>query len=319
MTIMLGRAPSSLERPHSVVYRPPPVVGWELSRRQLSTTGKRGIMARKIALAALAMTLALALVGLVDSAPAFANGKGSHETATGGHHHGPGDNPGHHHGGNTDVVGSQGGTTTTKGSGGSDTSTDVNQMTGSTGSHGHKAGKKNGPVALTGSVTCSFRGKFTFDPKLVTGGTSSSTVKVSGLLDKCKMTSATITSSSKKNRPRFNNGHLSGLTGTWTPNDCASLTSGVAPALSGGSVLWTPTSKVARSMGISLPAGTASTVTNGAKTEVQVSYAGGSLGGGSFTGSAVSLTVNTMQDETQISGRCANGLSNVAVVGTLTL
>ena len=148
---------------------------------------------------------------------------------------------------------------------------------------------------------------------------SSSTVTVSGLLDKCSTIGATITSSSKKSMPRFNNGHLSGLTGTWTPNDCVSLTSGVAPALSGGSVGWTPTSKVAGSTGISLPAGTASTVTNGGKTKVQVSYTGGSVGGGSFTGGAVSLKVTTMQDEAQISGRCANGLSNVAVVGTITL
>jgi hypothetical protein len=276
-------------------------------------------MSRKLTLVALAGTLALGLVGFVDGA-AFANGRGIHQTATGGHHHGPGGN----HGGNTDGVGSQGGTTTTEGSGRSDTSNDVNQTTGDTGSvpstHGHKAGKKNGPVALTGSATCSFRGKLTFDPKVVNGGTSSSTVTLSGLLGKCKTIGATITSSSKKSMPRFNNGHLSGLTGTWTPNDCASLTSGVSPALSGGSVMWTPTSKVAKSTGISLLAGTASTVTNGGKTQVQVSYTGGSVGGGSFTNSGgVSLKVTTIQDEAQISGRCANGLSNVAIVGTITL
>ena len=100
-------------------------------------------MSRKIALAALAGTLALGLVGFVDGAAAFANGRGSHQTATGGHHHRPGDNPGFHHGGNTDVA-----TTTTEGSGRSDTGNDVDQTTGDTGSvpstHGHKAGKKNG-------------------------------------------------------------------------------------------------------------------------------------------------------------------------------
>jgi hypothetical protein len=43
------------------------------------------------------------------------------------------------------------------------------------------------------------------------------------------------------------------------------------------------------------------------------------LGRDYFIASTMSLKVTTLQDFAQISGRCANCLSNVAVAGTITL
>jgi hypothetical protein len=183
---------------------------------------------------------------------------------------------------------------------------------GDTGTHGKKGGKKGGPVALTGSTTCSVRGKMTFDPPLKSGGTATSTVTVTGLLTRCTTTGP--------GKAKFNNGHLSALAGTFSANDCTALTSGAAPALSGGSIMWTPPSKVAASDSVSMPAGTGSTVTHGGKTVLQLSYSGGSVGSGSFTNAgSSSMQVTSIQDTTQISGRCTNGLSNVAFSGTVTL
>jgi hypothetical protein len=108
--------------------------------------------------------------------------------------------------------------------------------------------------------------------------------------------------------------------GTVTANDCAALSSGVAPTLSGGSIMWTPPSKVAGSSNVSMPGGTGSIVTSGAKSAIQISYSSGSVGSGSFSNTGgSSVKVTSTQDTTQISRRCTTGLTNVAFSGTATL
>jgi hypothetical protein len=174
-----------------------------------------------------------------------------------------------------------------------------------------KGGKKGSALILTGSTTCSIHGKMTFNPPLTSGGTASTTVTVTGLLDRC--------SNAKQGNVRFNNGHLSALVGELSANDCGALTS-VTPALSGGSVVWTPPSKIASSNGVSMPAGAGSVVTHSGKSVIQISYSGGSVGSGSFTNAgASSVRMTSTQDTTQISARCTSGLTNVAFSGTATL
>ena len=163
-----------------------------------------------------------------------------------------------------------------------------------------------------GLRSCSIHGKVSFNPPLKTGGSVASKVMVTGLLNVC--------SAASSGGARFNNGHLSALVGTLSANDCASLGSGTAPLISGGSIKWTPPSKVAMSTGISMPTGTGSVVTSGAKPHIQVVYSGGSIAGGSFSNSgATSLTMTSDQDSAQIQSRCTTGLSSVAFKGTATL
>jgi hypothetical protein len=266
-------------------------------------------MSRKMFMAGVTAALSLGFVGLVGNGVAAAKGKDS----TGG-----GVAVVHAKGGGVAVVHAKGG-------GGGAAVVHAKDNTGgvavvhakdNTGGaavvHAKKGGKKGGPVTLIGATTCSIHGKVTFNPPLVSGGTASSTVTVTGLLRGC--------TNASQGAVKLNNGHLSALVGTVSSNDCATLTSGVAPALSGGSIMWTPPSKVARSSSVSMPAGTGSVVTSGGKSVIQISYSGGSVGSGSFTNTGgSSVKVTSTQDTTQVSSRCTTGLRNMAFSGSATL
>ena len=144
-------------------------------------------------------------------------------------------------------------------------------------SHGKKGGQKGVRASYTGSTTCSVRGKLTFYPPLVRGGTANSTVTVTGLLSRC--------STKSQGHVKLNNGHLAALVGTISSNDCTALPSILAPPLSGGSVVWTPPSNVMESSDVSMPTGTTNVAASGRKSVLQISYVGGVIGSGSFSSS----------------------------------
>jgi hypothetical protein len=167
------------------------------------------------------------------------------------------------------------------------------------------------PVSLVGPVTCSVTGTVSFSPPLQTGGTVPSTVTVRASLHKCTDTRA--------QGAKLTTGHVSGLTGTTTTNDCATLLSGGVPDLSSGNANWSPTSKIVASSGISLTGGSATVVTGGKKSTVQLSFSGGSVTSGSFAGESPSVTVSSKQDTTQLNSRCVNGLSELGFKGSATI
>ena len=192
----------------------------------------------------------------------------------------------------------------------SGTTTSTTERDGEVSSHHHKAAP-----ALPTSTTCQIRGKVSFNPALKTGGTTASTMTVTGLLSRC--TSGTTGHGHAR---AIENGHLTGLTGTVPQNDCATFMSNTAPALAGGAIAWTPKAKVASSTGITFPVGTGSTATAGGRSVIAVSYTGGSVAGGSFSNAgATSLTVTSMQKVDQLSSRCASGLHNAAFSGSISL
>jgi len=277
-------------------------------------------MPKKISAMIIAPVLSLGLVGTLGGGVAWAHGghggRGSvahGDTNMGGGNAGEGDpivHGGHIESG-VEAHGGMNGGSGTNVEGGA-TAPNTNFKGGGSKGHGRSKGKKAGPVVLTGSVTCTVHGKIAFKPALVSGGMVSATVTVTGLLNRC--------TSLRQGKVKFNNGHLSALMGTVAANDCAVVSSGVAPALSGGSIMWTPPSKVAPSSSISTPPGTGSVVTSGGKSVIQISYSGGSVASGSFSNTGgLSVKVTSTQDSTQISGRCTTGLTNVAFSGTVTL
>lgn len=258
-----------------------------------------------------ALALCLGLVGTIGNGVAAAKGdkKGGNSVIAHGRHLGSGGTDGGSATDDTDP-GSSPPTSGTTGHGGS--VPDNNKVGAGAVTHGKKGGKKGGPESLAGTTTCSVHGKVSFMPALMGGGTATSTVTITGLLNRC--------GNAHHGKAKFNNGHLTDLVGTLSANDCAMLTSGVAPAVSGGSIKWTPPSKAAESSGVSLPAGTGSVVTRGAKSVIQISYSGGSVASGSFTNTGgVSVKVTSDQDTTQISARCTTGLTSVAFTGTATV
>jgi hypothetical protein len=263
-------------------------------------------VSKKMPVVAATIALSLGLVGTFGAGVAAAkNGKNQNGGAVVHGNHGP--KGATHDGSNVGGGPSDQGTTGATGGTGA-----VGPNPGNaTAAHGQKGTKKGRSVAVTGATTCSVHGKVAFNPPLVTGGTASSTVTVTGLLNRCHSASQT--------NVKFNNGHLSGLVGSVSPNDCASL-AGVAPALSGGTIKWTPPSKVAGSSDVSMPAGTASVNTSGKNSVIAFAYSGGSVGSGSFTNTGgTSMTVTSRQDTTQVSGRCTTGLHILAFSGTATL
>jgi hypothetical protein len=265
-------------------------------------------MRSKSVVVALGITtsLTLGLLGPLGTGVAFANGR-SGAGHGGGGSSGPASTHGRqdgHGGGQTNPSGLN-----TVGTSSVGDTTESNKPPIS-GPVGRPAGKRSA-TSILGSTTCSFHGKVTFSPPLKTGGTASSTLTITGLLRGC--------SSPGHGTPRFNNGHVSSLVGTLSVNDCAALSSGSVPTLDGGSITWTPPSKIAKSTGLSFPAGTGSLVSNGSKSLVQVSYSGGSIANGSFASGTTSMTITSDQDTTQLQARCVNGLSSVAVRGSATL
>lgn len=276
-------------------------------------------MSKKIVTVSVALILSFALVGTLGGGVAWAHGGhggiGSvahdEKSGGGGRSTGGGDSVVHggHLGSGAATHGGRSGVGDTN-LGGSATAHGTH-IGGGAMAHSRKGRKKEGPVALTGSINCSVHGKMTFTPALVGGGAGSSTVTITGLFNRC--------TSAPPSKVKFNNGHLSALMGTVTAN-CAALSSGATPALSGGSITWTPPSKVATSNMISMPTGTATVITSGGKSVIQIEYSGGSIGSGSLSNTGgVSVKLTSRQDVTQISGRCTTGLANVAFTGSATL
>jgi hypothetical protein len=174
------------------------------------------------------------------------------------------------------------------------------------------AAAKTAPApTVGGSVTCTIKGKLTFSPALkgLDGGTSKATV------------TATLTGCTgvKHRKVSITGGHLKGLVGTVTPDNCTDIAINRSiPPLSGGSVAWAPASIAATSSGISFSAGGASVVTIDGVTYLQVTYSGGSVNSGSFANSGDSeISATTTLNDAQLEDKCTapNGLSTVDFTG----
>ena len=276
-------------------------------------------MFKKMLATSAIIPLSIAVVGILGGGVASAHGGhgGVGHAGAHGQHLGGGTtrdgvtSPGGVPGSNNAVSGNNAGGNSGKNAG-SGASANGSNVGGGATPHGKGKGvKQRNVLVLAGTTTCSIHGKVTFSPPLKTGGAASTTVTVTGLLNRCSNTS--------QGKVKFNNGHLSALIGTLSVGGCAALTS-VTPSLSGGTVVWTPPSKVAASSGVSMPAGTGSVVNHAGKSVIQISYSGGSVGSGSFTNSGgSSMLVTSTQDTTQLSTRCISGLSNMTFSGTATL
>jgi len=168
-------------------------------------------------------------------------------------------------------------------------------------------GGPKAPATATGATTCSFHG--------VLVANAAGRIAIRG-----NMTPHHVPACSSKGGTKLRTGHLSGLASSTTISGLCSLLPGAAaPDLSGGTIKWSP--RVASSTGIALTGGTASVVTVGSDTFLQVAYTGGSVAGGSFTNaSGASLTVTSRQDIKALTAECANGAVNaIAVNGSITL
>jgi hypothetical protein len=118
-------------------------------------------------------------------------------------------------------------------------------------------------------------------------------------------------------RHRVVNGHLYKLSATIPAGaTCAGvLASTTTPALSGGTVKWTPAGKIAKSTGITFPAGTMSTTTDG---HLQLSLSAGTVSG-SFASTDAAITATSTATLADLNAACATGITNVHFSGTATL
>jgi len=168
-------------------------------------------------------------------------------------------------------------------------------------------------TTYTGTTTCTVTGRLTFKPPLagLDGGTSKATVTAT--LSHC--------SHARKGAVTLADGKLKGLSSFVTPDNCTNTAiSQTPPPLAGGSVAWNASGPVTSSSGISFPSGLATIVTSSTGvTYLQVSYQGGSVGGGSFANiGQVAMTVTSTENDAQLQDKCtsARGLSAVAFSGT---
>jgi FKBP-type peptidyl-prolyl cis-trans isomerase len=165
-----------------------------------------------------------------------------------------------------------------------------------------------GLVTFVAPMTCAVDGRIIFTPPLTTDGSSGSAAMMTANLTKC-------------DQGRFGGTTLrTGLLSESVPhvNDCATLYS--VPASSGGSIRWTPTSRIAASAGVSLVGFTSSLLTKDGKSYINLSSAGGSVESGSFANAGgTSLTITSTQDVSTLLSACAHGLSSADFEGTLSL
>jgi hypothetical protein len=161
-------------------------------------------------------------------------------------------------------------------------------------------------VTFVAPMTCAVDGRITFTPPLTTDSGSSATLTAN--LTKC-------------DQGRFGGATLrTGILSESVPhvNDCATLYS--VPASSGGSILWTPTSRVAASGGVSLVGFTGSLLTKDGKSYINLSSYGGSVESGSFANAGgTSLTITSTEDVSTLLATCAHGLPSATFEGTISL
>jgi hypothetical protein len=152
------------------------------------------------------------------------------------------------------------------------------------------------PVVAPGTVTCNVKAVVTFSPPLSAADTvDTSQVTLSAQLTKC------VTDPAGKRTTV----HVIGLAVGSIPTNTCDPTAINLTLPSGGNVRWTPATKVAPS---TLSGGTVSgsVVTNAnGKTQVGVSYAGGTVGG-SFAGTA-SASLASNAPAATLSTACTSG------------
>jgi hypothetical protein len=166
------------------------------------------------------------------------------------------------------------------------------------------------PVVATGTTTCNFHGSLRIG--------DSGTFGVRGNMVPGKH----VPVCTNKGGSKLRTGHLSNLRSTDTITGlCSLLTAGPVPDVSGGTIKWAPRHHVASSTGVALTGGSASTVTIGSDTYLQITYTDGSVAGGSFmNASGAGLTVRSRATVTELTADCASGpLNAIAVVGSITL
>lgn len=168
-------------------------------------------------------------------------------------------------------------------------------------------------TTYSGTTTSAVTGKLTFNPPLagLDGGTSKATVTAT--LSHC--------THAKKGAVTLTGGKLKGLRAFVTPNNCTNTAiSQTPPALAGGTVAWKASGPVTSSTAISFPSGSATVVTSSTGvTYLQVSYQGGTVGGGSFANSGqAAITVTSTENDAQLQDKCtsARGLAAVAFSGS---
>ena len=182
--------------------------------------------------------------------------------------------------------------------------------------HGH-----SGTVA-TGTTSCNFHGRITIN--------ASGNVSISGNITPKQGRACTSTGGTKLRTGHFSTPLMTTptttttvpatTTSTTTLAACLPLPVGALSDVSGGTVSWSPRSKVAPSDGISLTGGTVSEVTFDGKQYLEISYTGGSVASGSFAGtSGVSLTVWSNQTVSELTEACSHGSHSISFHGTLTL
>jgi hypothetical protein len=167
-----------------------------------------------------------------------------------------------------------------------------------------------GPFPMAGVTTCPVDLRMKFSTPLnvtPTTATVSDTFAVN-MLEAC--------SNRIQGNVRLIRGHLSDLTGTLpTGTTCIAFLSGfTAPALAGGSVKWTPSSKIATSTGLMFPTGSLSS----SQTTLGLSYSSGSLSGSyATTSAAVRATSNA--DLATLTNLCNSNLFYIGFTGSITL
>jgi hypothetical protein len=177
------------------------------------------------------------------------------------------------------------------------------------------ASAQGSAVTFKGTTRCTVTGRLTFTPALEGLDTGTSQARLSATLTHC--------THAQHGGVTLTKGRLKGLGASITPDNCTNTAiTQTPPPLSGGSVAWTPSS-VTASGSISFPAGVASIVTNPeGVTFLQVAYAGGTVGSGSFTtATRAALTLTSTENDAQLESRCtsARGLGVVDFSGTATV
>ena len=166
--------------------------------------------------------------------------------------------------------------------------------------HGHGPGGG----AATGTAKCSVQGSLSFSPSLQASATGNSTVTLHANLVRCAKAAGSHGRTT---------GHIAVSLGTIPANTCTVPSS--APAFSGLSVRWTPTSKVTPSLASSA-AGTVTTQTDGT---AQVSYPTVTVTQ-SFPTTTGSITLNTSDTVANLTAACQGaGLSGISFGGSATL
>jgi peptidylprolyl isomerase len=163
-------------------------------------------------------------------------------------------------------------------------------------------------VTFVAPVTCTVDGKVVFTPPLTTQGSSGSAAVMTANLTKC-------------DHDRFGEAVLRrGVLSVSIPHvdNCASLVS--VPALSGGSIRWAPTSRIAASGGVSLVGFSGSFLSKSDGSYLHLSSYGGSVESGSFANAGgTSLTITSTRRVSTLLSACAHGLISAAFEGTISL